>query len=40
MADPALAAMTDDLERLLIGNRRAYHLFDVFGVSDLERIHD
>jgi hypothetical protein len=31
--------MTDDLERLLIGNRRAHHLFNVFGVSDLERIH-
>jgi len=25
---------------LLIGNCRAHHLFDVFGVSNLERIHD
>jgi len=32
--------MADDLERLLIGNCRAHHLFDVFGVSNLERIHD
>ncbi|MGY4414534.1 hypothetical protein ACVWW4_006270 [Bradyrhizobium sp. LB7.1] len=40
MTDAALAAMTDDLERLLIGNRRAHHLFDVFGVSNPERIHD
>ncbi|MGX0997575.1 hypothetical protein AB7M38_004867 [Bradyrhizobium diazoefficiens] len=39
VANAALAAMTDDLERLLVGNRRAHHLFDVFGVSDLERIH-
>src|SRR3954454_18906571 len=31
--------MADDLDRLLIGNRRAHHLFDVFGVSDLERVH-
>jgi hypothetical protein len=40
VANAALAAMADDLERLLIGNRRAHHLFDVFGVSDLERIHE
>ena len=26
LADPALGAMTDDLERLLIGDRRAHHL--------------
>ena len=39
MADAALGAMADDLERLLVGNRRAHHRFDVFGVSYFERIH-
>ena len=39
MADRALGAMADDLQRLLAGDRRAHHLFDVFGVSYLERIH-
>ena len=39
VSNATLGSVTDDLERLLIGNRRAHHLFDVFGVSDLERIH-
>ena len=39
MADRALGAMADDLQRLVVGDRRAHHLFDVLGVSYLESIH-
>ena len=39
MADRALGAMADDLQRLLAGDRRAHHLFDVLGVTYLESVH-
>jgi hypothetical protein len=32
--------MADDLQRLVAGDRRAHHLFDVLGVTYLESIHD
>src|SRR5882724_6974923 len=31
--------MTDDLQRLLAGDGRAYHLLDVIGVPNLQSIH-
>jgi hypothetical protein len=33
LADPAFRAVSDDLERLIVGDRRAHHLLDVPGVT-------
>ena len=40
LADRALGAMADDLQRLLAGDRRAHHLFDVLGVTYFQGVHD
>ena len=39
LADLALGAMADDLQRLLAGDRRAHHLLDILGVTYFESIH-
>ena len=39
LADQALGAMADDLQRLLAGDSRAHHLLDIPGIAYFESVH-